>query len=116
MVGTMVNNTLSADLPPRLKQIPGISFIPPQVVKLATEPQALVNSNYRNGLIHKVLQHAPPSSQPDALQTFNLIFDALKQSLSVALVQGFRVVLGLCALMFLNDTLPEGCTDAGDAG
>ncbi len=101
VVGTVVNNSLTADLTPRLKQIPGISFIPPDVLKLATNPQVLVNSDQRNGLIQGVLHHVPPAFQQSTLQTFTQIFDALKQSLAQAVVQGFIVVLGLCIVTIL---------------
>lgn len=105
LVGTVVNNTLSTDLAPRLKQIPGVSSIPAAVLKQATNPQVLVNSDERNGLVQGVLQHVPPAFQQEALHTFNQIFDAVKQSLSLAVVQGFIVVLILCVVMFLGTLL-----------
>ncbi len=101
VVGTVVNNTLADDIAPRLHGIAGINFIPPAVVKLATNPQVLTNSDYKNGLIHGVLQQVPPQFQQNALHTFGLIFDALKQSLSVAIVQGFVVVLVFSIVTFL---------------
>ena len=101
VVGTVVNNTLSSDLAPRLAKIPGIGFIPALVVKLATNPQVLLNNDERNGLVRGALQHTPPQLQQSALHTFSLIFAALKQSLSVAVVQGFVVVLGICVVTFL---------------
>lgn len=101
VVGTVVNNTISTDMAPRLQRIQGVSSIPPAVLKLATNPQVLVNSDQRNGLVQGVLQHVPPAFQQSALHTFNQIFDALKQSLALAVVQGFLVVLGLCVLTFL---------------
>jgi EmrB/QacA subfamily drug resistance transporter len=105
IVGTAVNNTLSSDLAPRLKQIPGVSSIPSAVLKQATNPQILINSDQRNGLLHGVLQHVPPAFQQSAMQTFTQIFDALKQSLSVAVVQGLIVVLVLSILMVLGTLL-----------
>jgi EmrB/QacA subfamily drug resistance transporter len=101
IVGTVVNNTLADDLAPRLHNIQGISFIPPAVVKLATNPQVLTNSDYKNGLIQGVLHQVPQQFQQNALHTFSLIFDALKQSLSVAIVQGFVVVLAFSIVTFL---------------
>jgi MFS family permease len=105
LVGTVVNNTLSTDLAPRLKHIQGVSSIPSDVLKLATNPQILVNTDQRNGLVQGVLQHVPPAAQPDVLHTFTQIFDALKQSLSLAVVQGFIVVLILCVVMFVGTLL-----------
>jgi EmrB/QacA subfamily drug resistance transporter len=104
-VGTVVNNTLSADLAPRLQRIQGVSTLPPEVLKLATNPQILVNSDQQNSLVHGVVHHLPPASQQSMLQTFTHIFDALKQSLSLAVAQGFIVVLGLCVLAVLISLL-----------
>ncbi|HEU5367250.1 MAG TPA: MDR family MFS transporter [Ktedonobacterales bacterium] len=105
LVGTVVNNSISTDLAPRLQRIQGASSIPPAVLKVATNPQVLVSSDQRNSLVQGVLQHVPPAFQQSALHTFNQIFDALKQSLSVAVVQGFIVVLILCIVMVLGTLL-----------
>jgi EmrB/QacA subfamily drug resistance transporter len=101
IVGTIVNNSLSAELAPRLAKIQGISFIPPQVLKLATNPQVLVSDDQRNGLLHGVAQNTPPQFQAQAIQTLHQIFDAVKAALSVSVVQGFLVVLFICGAVFL---------------
>jgi EmrB/QacA subfamily drug resistance transporter len=101
IVGTVVNNSLSTALAPRLAKIQGISFIPQQVLKLATNPQVLVSSDQRSALLHGVAQNTPPQFQAQAMQTLNQIFDAVKQSLSVSVIQGFVVVLFICGAVFL---------------
>src|SRR5260221_11017785 len=47
LVGTVVNHSLSSELAPRLAKIPGVGFIPPPVLKLATNPQMLWSSDQR---------------------------------------------------------------------
>ncbi len=101
IVGTVVNNSLSTELAPRLAKIPGVSFIPPQVLKLATNPQVLINSDQRSALLHGVAQNTPPQFQAQAIQTLNQIFDAVKDSLTASVVQGFLVVLFICGAVFL---------------
>jgi EmrB/QacA subfamily drug resistance transporter len=101
LVGTVVNNSLSSELAPRLAKIPGVGFIPPAVLKLATNPQVLVSSDQRNALLHGVAQNTPPQFQASAIQTLNHVFDAVKQSLAVSVVQGFVVVLFICGAVFL---------------
>lgn len=101
LVGTVVNNSLSSELAPRLAKIPGVGFIPSAVLKLATNPQVLVSSDQRNALLHGVAQNTPPQFQASAIQTLNHVFDAVKQSLAVSVVQGFVVVLFICGAVFL---------------
>jgi len=121
IVGTVVNNSLADELTPRLHAIAGINFIPPVVVKLATNPQVLTNSDYKNGLIQGVLHQVPPQFRTNALHTFAQIFDALKQSLSVSIVHGFVVVLifsGLTLLftLLLKDVPLKKTYDEAPAG
>jgi EmrB/QacA subfamily drug resistance transporter len=101
LVGTVVNNSLSSELAPRLAKIQGVGFLPPPVLKLATNPQVLVNSDQRSGLLHGVAQNVPPQFQASAIHTLNQVFDAVKQALSVSVVQGFVVVLFICGAVVL---------------
>jgi MFS family permease len=101
IIGAVVNGALSNDLAPRLARIPNISAMPGSVVSAATNPQVLVNSDYRMGLVQGVLQHTPPQYQSAAASTLHQIFDALKQSLTVAIVDGILVTVGLCMLMVI---------------
>jgi MFS family permease len=101
LVGAVVNNSLSSELAPRLAKIPGVGLIPPSVLKLATNPQVLVSSDQRDALLHGVAQNTPPQFQASAIQTLNQVFDAVKQSLAVSVVQGFVVVLFICGAVFL---------------
>jgi hypothetical protein len=75
------------------------------VLKQAANSQILVSSDQHNGLVQGVLQHVPPAAQPGVLHTFTQLFDGLKQSLALAGVQGFVVVLVLCVLMILGTLL-----------
>jgi MFS family permease len=121
IIGTVVNNTLAL----RLAKIPGIGFLPAPVVKLATNPQALLNDTYRQSLIHSVLQHTPPQLQQNVLHLFNQVFDALKHSLAVAIIAGFAVALVMCAMTVLSSLLlkdlpsnqtPDGAATNGEVG
>lgn len=55
-----------------------------------------------DALLHGVAQNTPPQFQAQAIQTLNQIFDAVKQALSVSVVQGFLVVLFICGAVFLT--------------
>lgn len=101
IIGAVVNGALSNDLTPRLARIPNISAMPTSVVNAATNPQVLVNSDYRIGLVQGVLQHTPPQYPSAAATTLNQIFDALKHSLTVGIVDGIWVTAGLCILMVI---------------
>ncbi|MBA3825492.1 MAG: hypothetical protein H0X24_16545 [Ktedonobacterales bacterium] len=95
VIGSVVNNVLASDITARLHGIPGIATIPQPVINQATNPQVLVNADYRHALTQAVVQNTPPPFQNEALQTLNSLFDALKQSLNVGLHDGFLVILGL---------------------
>src|SRR5260370_3402912 len=82
LVGTVVNHSLSSELTPRLAKIPGVGFIPPPVLKLATNPHVLVSSDQRASLLHALAQNTPPQFQASALQPLNQVFDAVKQPLA----------------------------------
>jgi MFS family permease len=101
IVGTVVNTSLAADLPSRLKHVAGIGNMPATVVQQASNPQALVNPDLRNGLMHGVARHVPPQVQAGVLHTLSQIFSVLKQSLMVGLHHGFVVLLVLSAAMIL---------------
>jgi len=128
IVGTVVNNSLSADLAARVPAGTAAQLTPAGYAA-ATNPQILVNSAYRDTVVHTAQHYAtqaatanvPPGPQHDAIvagitaqvnqQVLDLltqVFGALKQSLAFAIQQGFLAVLvfsGLCLLaaFFLKD-------------
>jgi EmrB/QacA subfamily drug resistance transporter len=101
IVGTVVNSTLASNLVARLAQIPGIRSLPASVVKQAANPQMLLNDVSRQNLMHSVLQRTPPALQTNILHLFNQIFDALRQALAGALIEGFVAVLIVCVVTVL---------------
>jgi EmrB/QacA subfamily drug resistance transporter len=132
IVGTVVNNTIASDLP---NHVPAnaIQQLTPQGWKFATNPQALIDQNYRDNVVHtaqhiasqvasaKATANIPAGPQHDAVaqrvgaqaaqQVLNLltqVFEGLKQSLVLAIQHGFLVVLIFCgcafvAALFLKD-------------
>jgi EmrB/QacA subfamily drug resistance transporter len=105
IIGAVVNRSLSEELAPRLKAVPNISSVPPAVVDAATNPQILLNADARSGLVQGVLTNVPLGFQDATRQTLNMIFDATKSSLSVAIVQGFVVAFILCGVTLLGTFL-----------
>lgn len=125
IVGTVINNTIASDLP---NHVPAnaIQQLTPQGWKFASNPQALIDPNYRATVVHTAQQIAsqaaaakatanmPAGPQRDAVaqhvasqvsqQVLNLlaqVFDGLKQSLVLAIQHGFFVVLIFCGCAFI---------------
>ncbi len=125
IVGTVVNNTIASDLP---KRVPtnAVQQLTPQGWKFATNPQVLIDQNYRDNVVHtaqriasqiaaaKASANIPAGPQHDAvahqagaqaaqqvLTLLNQVFDGLKQSLAVAIQHGFLVVLIFCGCAFI---------------
>jgi hypothetical protein len=118
IIGTVVNNSLAAELS---KRIPASTAqqLTPAGFAAATNPQVLVSPEYRNTLVHTAQQSAvnaatqgvPPGPQHDTIaqqviqQTAVLlqqVFDATRDALAVALQHGFVVVLVFCSLCLLS--------------
>lgn len=124
IIGTVINNTLASDL---ARRIPASTAqqLTPQGLQYATNPQVLVNLDYRAAVVHTAQQYAvqyatqnvPSGPQHDAIaqsaaqQTAALlqqVFEAVRQSLAVAIQHGFMAVLAFCAIclvatFFLKD-------------
>jgi MFS family permease len=117
LVGTVVNQTLADDI---VKRIPAstVRQLTPAGFKAATDPQILVNSTYRDTVVHTAqhfaVQHAvahiPPGPQHDQVaasvatqvqQMLNQVFDALKISLTFAIQHGLVAVLAFSAAMIV---------------
>jgi EmrB/QacA subfamily drug resistance transporter len=124
IAGTVVNNTISSDLPNRVPAST-IQQLTPAGWQAATNPQILISSDYQKYVIQQAQQAAsahaaaniPPGAQHDAvaqqaaqgtLQMLNQVFAALKESLIAAIQHGLLAMLlfALCALVaafFLKD-------------
>jgi len=128
IVGTVVNNSLASDLASRIPASTAAQLTPAGYAA-ATNPQVLINPTYRDTVVHTAQQFAtqqatanvPPGPQHDSIvasitaqvsqQVLDLltqVFGALRESLAVAIQQGFLAVLifsGLCLLatLFLKD-------------
>jgi EmrB/QacA subfamily drug resistance transporter len=124
IVGTVVNQTLASDIVKRLPAT-AVKQLTPAGLKFATDPQVLINSTYRDTVVHtaqgfavkNAVAHIPPSPQHDqiaaavAVQTqhlLNQVFEALKLSFAVAIQHGFVTVVFFCAAaimaaLFLKD-------------
>ena len=130
VVGTVVNQTLADDI---VKRVPAstVQQLTPAGLKFATDPQVLVNSTYRDSVVHTAqqfaVQHAtaqiPPGPQHNQVaaqvaqqvqQMLNQVFDALKISLTFAIQHGivailiFSVAMILGALFLKDIPLVEG--------
>jgi EmrB/QacA subfamily drug resistance transporter len=118
IIGTVVNNSLAAELS---KRIPASTAqqLTPAGLKYATNPQVLVSPDYRNGIVHTAQQYAvnaatqgvPPGPQHDTIvqqvsqQTLALleqVFGAVRDALAIALQHGFVAVLVFCGLCLLS--------------
>ncbi len=123
-----MNNSLAQEL---VKRIPAstVKQLTPQGLKFATNPQALVNSQYHDSVVQTAkgfaqriaVAHIPPGPQHDQIaasvaaqavqQVQHLlaqVFEALRLSLAVAIQHGFVAVLLFCvaalvATFFLKD-------------
>jgi EmrB/QacA subfamily drug resistance transporter len=121
IVGTVVNSGLSTELAARLPQST-VGQLTPAGVQAATNPQALVNPTYHDAVVHTAQQFAvrqatanvPPGPRHDqivagitaqvnqqVLDLLNSVFDALRQSLAVAITHGLVAVLIFCGLLLL---------------
>jgi EmrB/QacA subfamily drug resistance transporter len=128
IAGTAVNNAIASDLP---KRVPAhtIERLTPAGWQAATNTEVLIDQNYRNAVVHTAQRyaskaataHIPPGPQHDVLaqqvaaqasqqvaHLLNQVFDALKQSIVLAIQHGFLVVLVFCgaamlATFFLKD-------------
>ncbi len=95
VIGTVVNNTLSSELASRLPV--SANQLPPQLLSLATNPQALINPDYHNSVVQAVT-----SVNPQALGLLNQIFDTLKASFMTALQTGFILVLIISVIILIG--------------
>lgn len=132
---TVVNSTLSADV---LKRVPAsvVKQLTPAGWKAATNPQVLVNSQARDGIIkgatHFATQNVPAGPQHAVIvqqiaqgvqQTLNQVFGALKLSLVVAiqhsmvaiLVIGVAMIVGTLFLKDIPMTSAPGKSQAEEA-
>jgi len=128
IVGTAVNDTITSDLPARVPANT-IQQLTPAGWQAATNTEVLIDQNYRNTVLHtaqhfagqaaakQAAAHVLPGSQQQiaaqqAVQQvthlLNLVFEALKQSMVLAIQHGLLVVLCFCggaflAALFLKD-------------
>jgi MFS family permease len=105
IVGTVVNNSLSTEFTKRLSK-DVTDFLPAQALQAAQNPQVLISPDFQKGLIstsiREALQHgAPPSVSQTIPQLYQQVFEALREALSVSIVQGFLVIFGICVAIFL---------------
>ena len=121
IVGTVVNQSLSSDIASRLPAN-AVKQLTPAGVKFATNPQALVNSTYRDTVVHtaqgfavrNAVARVPPGPQHDQIAAavaaqviqqvqhlLNQVFEALRLSFAVAIQHGFITVLIFCGAAIL---------------
>ncbi len=105
IVGTVVNNSLAVEFP---KRIPTLAkrLLPAQALQAAQNPQALISPDFQHSLISTSIQQAlrhgaPPSVNQTIPALYQQVFEALRVALSVSIIQGFLVVLGICVVTFL---------------
>jgi len=67
IVGSVVTNTITSDIPGRLAKIPNTNKLPPAVISAATNQQVLVSPSLRNTLVTKVTQGAIQQGTTQAL-------------------------------------------------
>ncbi len=98
IVGTVISNVLSSELTLHLPPTT-LQALTPAELKLATNPQTLINPNYRSTLTQVVqknvrnLARTPQQTQ----QLLQQIFNVLRQALAVALQHGF-ISIFICSL------------------
>ena len=117
IAGSAVNNTISSELTARVP-VSTVRQLTPAGWQAATNTQVLINQDYRNSIIHtaqsiasgKATAGMPPGPQRDAvasqtahqvLRMLTQVFDALKQSLVLAIQHGFLLVLIFCGCAFI---------------
>ncbi|HUY77457.1 MAG TPA: MDR family MFS transporter [Ktedonobacterales bacterium] len=67
IVGSVVTNTITSDIPGRLAKIPNANKLPSAVISAATNQQVLVNPSLRDTLVTKVTQGAIQQGTTQAL-------------------------------------------------
>jgi len=117
VAGTAVNNTIASELTARVPAST-VRRLTPAGWQAATNTQVLINQDYRNSVIHtaqsiassKAAASIPPGHQHDivaaqaahqVLQVLTQVFDALKQSMVLAIQHGFLLVLIFCGCAFI---------------
>ena len=128
IVGTVVNNTLASDI---VKRLPAgaAKQLTPTGLQYATNPQILVNSQYRATVVHtatdfavkNAVAHVPPGPQhaqtiaaitaqvtQQVQHLLSQVFEALRLSLAVAIQHGLIAILIFCGItiivtLFLKD-------------
>ncbi len=128
IVGTIVNTTLSNDI---VKRLPAstVQQLTPQGFQFATNPQVLINSQYRDTVVQTAKHYAasaaaarvPPGPQHNQIAAqaaaqamqqvqhlLTQVFEALRLSLALAIQHGFVAVLvfsllALVTTFFLKD-------------
>jgi EmrB/QacA subfamily drug resistance transporter len=125
IAGTVVNNTISSDLPARVPANT-VQQLTPAGWQAATNTEVLIDPKYRDTVLHtaqhyagqaagkQAAAHLPPgpqqqiAAQQAATQAaqqvahlLNQVFDALKQSMVLAIQHGMLVVLCFCGGAFL---------------
>jgi MFS family permease len=122
IAGTVVNNTISSDLPGRVPANT-VQQLTPAGWQAATNTEILIDQNYRNTVLHTAqayaskaaTAHIPPGPQHDAIaqqaamqaaqqvaHLLNQVFLALQQSIVLAIHNGLLVVLMFCGGAFLS--------------
>lgn len=128
VIGTVVNNTIASDITGRLPA--GASQLTSAGLTAATNPQVLVNAQYQATLVTTAQGYAAkgaiaaaeaqgkiPSSGPgraqaiaaitqqvdaQTAQLLHQVFDALKESMTVAIQRGFLVAFGIAVLVLIT--------------
>ncbi len=126
IAGTVVNNTIASDLPTRVPAN-AVQQLTPQGWQAATNTEILIDPKYRASVLHTAQQFAsqaaakqasaslPPGPQQQAAaqhaaaqaaqqvgHLLDLVFNALKQSMVLAIQHGMLVVLIFCGGAFLS--------------
>ena len=117
IVGTVVNNFLASDLPTRLP-VGVIQRLTPAGFAAASNTQVLISDTYRNTVISEASKqaaaHVPPgpahaaavaAATQQAHSMLSQVFEALKQSLAIAIQHGFWVVFIFSLLVFVGALL-----------
>lgn len=117
IAGTVVNTTISSDLPNRVPANT-VQQLTPAGWQAATNTEILIDQKYRNTVLHTAQQsaskaataHIPSGPQHDAIaqqaaqqvaHLLNQVFSALQQSIVLAIHNGLLVVLLFCGGAFL---------------
>ena len=101
IVGTVVNNTIASDITHRLPAA-ATRFIPAPALKAITNPQVLISPDYHNQVVQQAHASAPPAFQGNVDTVLGQIFNALRQSLAVAIQHGFVVVLCFAVIVLVT--------------